>query len=299
MAYETIAVEVAAHVLTLTLDRPDALNAVNPAMVAEILDAIARANADDDVRAIIVTGSGRAFCAGADISGGSSAFDFDSRPDKAALGSPVRADGFIDYAHPAVRDNGGRIALALFGCLKPVIGAINGAAVGLGATMLLPMDIRLAAEGARFSFPFARRGLVQEACSSWFLPRIVGISTAMEWCLTGRMFSASEAQERGLVRSLHSEADLLAQARHLAREIAENAAPVSVAMTRQLLWNGLATSTPLESHALESRSIYVRGRARDLKEGILAFKEKRQPMFEQTVSADLPAFFPLEPLSSS
>lgn len=292
MHYGTIRYEAADHVLTITLARPDKMNAFDPAMLAEFLDALDRADRDDVVRVIIVTGAGRAFSAGADITKGADTFDFQSRPDKASLGSPIRPDGLVDYSHPAVQDIGGRIALRIFDALKPIIAAINGPAVGLGATLLLPMDIRLASEDAKFSFPFVRRGLVQESCASWFLPRIVGISTALEWCMTGRSFSASEALARGLVRSIHPQDDLLPAAQSLAREIADNAAPVSIALSRQLLWKSLAAAGPGEAHRIESRAIYVRGRSKDLKEGISSYLEKRPPDFKETVSNGMPDFYP-------
>jgi enoyl-CoA hydratase/carnithine racemase len=292
MDYRTIRYEVADRVLTMTLARPDKMNAFDPVMMAEFLDAFDQADRDDAVRAIIVTGAGRAFSSGADISKGADTFDFQSRPDKAALGSPKRPDGSVDYAHPAVQDIGGRIALRILESLKPVIAAVNGPAIGMGATLLLPMDIRLASVDAKFSFPFVRRGLVQESCASWFLPRIVGIGTALEWCMTGRTFSASEALARGLVRSIHPQDDLLPAAWSLAREIAENAAPVSVALSRQLLWKSLATAGPEEAHRIESRSIYVRGQSEDLKEGIESFREKRPPDFKEAVSNGMPDFYP-------
>lgn len=292
MDHQTIRYEISGNVATITLDRPDRLNAFNPLMIEELLDALSRADGDDEVRAIVVTGSGRAFSAGADISGGGGAFDFDTRPDKAALGSPRRDDGTVDYAHPAVQDNGGRMALRIYESLKPVIAAVNGPAIGLGATLLLPMDIRLASEDARFAFPFVRRGLVQESCASWFLPRIVGISTALEWCMTGRMLGAGEAHAHGLVRSLHKSGDLLPAALDLAHEIADNAAPVAVALARKLMWTGLAAERPSELHRIESRSIYVLGRSPDLTEGVAAFHEKRPPRFAQKVSRDMPDFYP-------
>jgi len=300
MSYEAIRYEISENILTVTLNRPDKLNTFTPVMMSEILDALDRADRDDDVRVVIFTGSGRAFSAGADISRGADTFDFTSRPDKAAMGSPVRADGSVDYSHQAVRDIGGVITLRMYESLKPIIGAVNGPAVGIGATVLLSMDIRMASEDARFGFPFVRRGIVQESCASWFLPRLVGISRAMEWCATGRLFSAAEALEHKLVRSVHPADRLLEDARELAREIAENAAPVSVALARQLMWKGLAAETPWETHNMESRAIYVRGRSPDLKEGITAFKEKRRPNFEQKVSTDMPDFYPwrkVEPYS--
>lgn len=270
MAYQSILYAVEDNILTLTLHRPEKLNAFDLVMMEELIDAFDRADQDDAVRAIIVTGSGRGFCAGSDLSAGAATFDFDSRADKAALGSPVRADGSIDYSHAAVRDNGGRLSLRIYRCLKPVIGAINGAAVGVGMTMTLPMDFRLASDAARFGLPFARRGIVPEAASSWFLPRIVGISRAMEWCATGRLFGAQEALEHRLLRSIHSPDDLMPAARALAREISDNCAPVSIALTRQMLWRGLAATDPMDAHRIESRGVYARGRTGDAREGISA-----------------------------
>ncbi len=293
MSYETLDYAVADHVLTITLNRPDKLNAFTGPMMMELIDAFDRADADDDVRAIIVTGAGRAFCAGADLSQGGKTFDFAARPDRPAYKeSPVRADGSIDWAHPSVRDGGGRVVLRIFVCLKPVIAAVNGAAVGVGATMLLPMDIRLASTDARFGFVFNRRGITPEACSSWFLPRVVGISQALEWAFSGRVFPAQEALVGRLVRSLHEPAALLDAARTLAREIAENAAPVSIALTRQMYWRMLGADHPMEAHKIDSRSIYARGAMTDAKEGVTAFLEKRPARFTNTVSRDMPAFFP-------
>lgn len=293
MTYETLLYEVSEHILTLTLNRPDRLNAFTGKMMEELIAAFDQADADNDVRAIIVTGAGRAFCAGADLSQGAKTFDFaarSDRPDK--QGTPQRPDGSIDYSHESVRDGGGRVSLRIFECLKPVIAAINGPAVGVGATMLLPMDIRLASTEARFGFVFARRGITPEACSSWFLPRAVGISQALEWTFTGRVFPAQEALDGGLVRKVVTPDALMPTARALAREIADNAAPVSVALSRQMMWRMLGADHPMEAHKVDSRAIYARGRAADAKEGINAFLEKRAPAFTDTVSRDLPDFVP-------
>jgi enoyl-CoA hydratase/carnithine racemase len=293
MSYATIDYAVAENVLTITLNRPEKLNAFTLQMMQELIDAFDRADADDAVRAIIVTGAGRAFCAGADLSSGAKTFDFAARPDRAAhKSSPMRADGSIDWSHPSVRDGGGRLTLRIFECLKPVIAAVNGPAVGIGATMQLPMDVRLAADDARFGFVFARRGITPEACSSWFLPRIVGISQALEWTLTGRVFPAQEALAGGLVRSLHKRDELLSAARRLAREIADNTAPVSIALTRQMFWRMLGADHPMEAHKVDSRSIYARGAAADAKEGVTSFLEKRPARFTNTVSRDMPSYFP-------
>ncbi|WP_199554472.1 crotonase/enoyl-CoA hydratase family protein [Sandaracinobacteroides hominis] len=292
---ETI-LEIADGVATLTLNRPDKLNAFTGRMMHEIISAFDETDARDDVRAVIVTGAGRAFCAGADLSAGAKTFDYDARAEDAAgdrlTSSPVRADGSIDYAHEAVRDGGGRCTLRIFESLKPVIGAINGPAVGIGVTMQLPMDIRIASTNARFGFVFARRGIVPEACSSWFLPRLVGISRAMEWCSTGRVFGADEAFEGGLVRSVAPPEELLPAALALAREIADNTAPVSVALTRQMLWRMLGADHPMEAHKIDSRAIYARGRQADAKEGVTSFLEKRPAAYPDNVSDNMPDFYP-------
>ncbi len=288
--------EVADGVALLTLHRPEKLNAFTGTMMHEIIDAFDETDARDDVKAVIVTGAGRAFCAGADLSAGASTFDYATRTDApgtcAGQSSPVRADGTVDYAHEAVRDRGGRVTLRIFESLKPVIGAINGPAVGVGVTMQLPMDIRLASTDAKFGFVFARRGIVPEACSSWFLPRLVGISRAMEWCATGRLFGAEEALEGGLVRRLLPPEALLPAAYALAREIADNSAPVSVALTRQMLWRMLGADHPMEAHRLDSRAIYTRGRQSDAREGVLSFLEKRPAVYPDTVSRNMPDFYP-------
>jgi len=293
MAYETIKYEVADNILTLTLHRPDKLNAFTGQMMSELIDAFDRSDADDDVRAVIVTGEGRAFCAGADLSAGAKTFDYaarEDRPEKA--NTPIMANGEIDWSHESVRDGGGRVTLRIFDALKPVIGAINGPAVGIGVTMQLPMDIRLASENAKFGFVFARRGIVPEACSSYFLPRVVGISQALEWTYSGRVFGAEEALKGGLVRSIHKPDDLLPAARELAREIVDNTAQVSVALTRQMLWRMLGADHPMEAHKIESRAIYARGASADAKEGVMSFLEKRAASYPCKVSKDMPSFYP-------
>jgi len=293
MQYETLLYDVSEHILTLTLNRPDRLNAFTGTMMEELIAAFDRADADDEVRAIIVTGAGRGFCAGADLSQGAKTFDFAARADRPdKQGTPLRPDGGIDYSHESVRDGGGRVSLRIFESMKPVIAAINGPAVGVGATMLLPMDIRIASSDARFGFVFARRGITPEACSSWFLPRAVGISQALEWTMTGRVFSAQEALEGGLVRKVVAPDALLETARALAREIAENSAPVSVALARQMMWRMLGADHPMEAHKVDSRAIYARGRSADAKEGINSFLEKRPPAFSESVSKDMPDFVP-------
>jgi enoyl-CoA hydratase/carnithine racemase len=288
MAYETITYEVAEHILTLTLNHPDKLNAFNATMQQELIDAFDKADADDNVRVIIVTGAGRAFCAGADLSSGANTFDRDARR------GPVRRlpDGKVDYSDPQARDGGGQVTLRIFKCLKPVIAAVNGAAVGIGVTMQLAMDIRIASEAARFGFVFSQRGIVPEAASSWFLPRIVGISQALEWCFTGRVFPAEEALAGRLVSKVVPADELMPQARLLAREIASKTAPVSIALIRQMMWRMLGADDPMEAHKVDSRGIYSRGRSEDVKEGVTAFLEKRPAIFKNSVSADMPDYFP-------
>jgi len=279
MSYNTIIYEVEDGILTLTLNRPDALNAFTGEMMNEMIDAFDRADADDDVRAIIVTGAGRAFCAGADLSAGGATFDSSARDDRSDEGD----------AH---RDGGGLLTLRIYELKKPIIAAVNGPAVGVGVTMQCAMDIRLAADNAKFGFVFARRGIVPEACSSYFLPRIVGISRALEWCYSGRVFPAQEALEGGLVRSLHKPDELMDAARGLAREIADNTSAVSVALVRQMLWRMLGADHPMEAHKVDSRGIYHTGKGPDAREGVEAFLEKRPAQFPGKVSADLPPFVP-------
>ena len=275
MPFEEIRYEVADHVLTITLNRPDKLNAFTATMCRELIAAFDAADADDEVRAVVVTGAGRGFCAGADLSGGGGTFDWRER----------EREGDVP------RDGGGLVSLRIFDCTKPVIAAINGPAVGVGATMTLPMDVRLASEDARIGFVFARRGIVPEACSSWFLPRVVGISQAMEWVTTGRVFGAEEALAGGLVRSLHPPDALLEAAYALAREIADHTAPVSIALSRRLLWRMLGAAHPMEAHRADSRAIFARGQSADAVEGVTSFLEKRPPQFPDRVSAGLPDVF--------
>jgi enoyl-CoA hydratase/carnithine racemase len=276
MPFEQILYEVSDHVLTITLNRPDRLNAFTETMGRELIEAFDDADADDEVRAILVTGAGRGFCAGADLEAGGSTFDWRERP----------ADGEVP------RDGGGQVALRIFDSTKPVIAAINGPAVGVGITMTLPMDVRLAADGAKIGFVFSRRGIVPEACSSWFLPRLVGISQAMEWVSTGRIFLAEEALAGGLVRSVHRGDELLVAAGALASEIAENAAPVSVALARRLMWTMLGAEHPMAAHRADSRAMYSRGQSDDAREGVTSFLEKRPADFSDRVSDGLPEIFP-------
>ena len=275
MDFEQITTELDERVLTIALNRPERLNAWTATMGRELIAAFDFADAEDEVRAIIVTGAGRGFCAGADLAGGGDTFDYRKR----------------EFEGPP-RDNGGQFTLRIFESTKPVIAAINGPAVGVGATMTLPMDVRLAADDARMGFVFARRGIIPEACSSWFLPRVVGISRAMEWVATGRVFSAQEGLEGGLLRSLHPGAELLDAARGLAREIAENTAPVSVALARQLMWRMLGAEHPMLAHRADSRGMVARGQSADAVEGVTAFLEKRPARFPDRVSDGLPEVMP-------
>jgi len=293
MAFEQIIYSVADGIATITLNRPEKLNAFTGRMMHEMVEAFDRADADDAVKAIIVTGAGRAFCAGADLSEGAKTFDYEARDGGAsAKSSPTRADGSTDYSHEAVRDSGGLLTLRIFESRKPVIGAINGPAVGIGVTMQLAMDVRIASDAAKFGFVFARRGIVPEAASSWFLPRIVGIAQALEWCMSGRVFGAAEALAGRLVSRVVAPDQLLAEATALAREIADNNAPVSVAMTRQMLWRMLGADHPIEAHKIDSRAIWARGRQADAREGVVSFLEKRPANYPDKVSENMPDFFP-------
>ncbi len=279
--FTQITLKKADGIATITLDRPEKMNAFTRTMMAEIIAAMDDVDADDDIRAVIFTGAGeRAFCAGADLTpeGGGHVFS-----------DPTQVD---DLSDPRVRDGGGQVTLRLFESTKPLICACNGVAVGIGATMQLAMDIRLASDNARFGFVFARRGIIPEAASSWFLPRIVGISKALEWCYSGRVFDAEEAREGGLVRSVHPQAELMAQARKIALEIAQNTAPVSVAMTRAMMWRLMNADHPMEAHRIDSRAIYRLSRSADAKEGIASFLEKRPPEYPGKVSTDMPDFYP-------
>ncbi|MEY3054285.1 MAG: crotonase/enoyl-CoA hydratase family protein [Ilumatobacteraceae bacterium] len=278
MDFQEILYSVDGPVATITLNRPDKMNAFTNRMLKEMIAAFDASDADDDVRAVIVTGAGRAFCAGADLSGGGETF--------AKGGSDVAAKSGV------VRDGGGLVALRIFESKKPVIGAINGAAVGVGVTMTLPMDIRLASDGAKFGFVFAKRGIVPEAASSWFLPRLVGISQAAEWCYTGRIIGAEEALRGRLVRSVHAGDELMNVAREIALEIANGTAPVSVALTRQMLWRMLGADHPMEAHRVDSRAINSRGASADASEGVMSFLEKRPADFPVKVSDGLPDVFP-------
>ncbi|MCC4307541.1 crotonase/enoyl-CoA hydratase family protein [Alcanivorax marinus] len=278
-AFNTLELTVDDGIATLFLNRPEKMNAFNREMKDELLAAFDFTDQHDEVRAVIVTGKGRAFCAGADLSSGGDTFDYKKRGGEGA--NP-------DDAH---RDGGGQVAMRIYRSLKPVIGAVNGAAVGVGITMQLPMDVRMASEDAKFGFVFSRRGIVNEAASSWFLSRVVGISSALEWCFTGRVFSAAEAKERGLVRSLHKADELYPAAVALAKEMVEQSAPVSVAVIRQMIWRMAGAEHPMEAHKLDSKAMKSRGGSEDVKEGVMSFLEKRPAVFPDKVSRDLPDFF--------
>jgi len=276
-AFRELGWELDEGVLTLTLSRPQRLNAVTHTMIGELVEAFDRADADDGVRVVIVTGAGRAFCAGADLSAGPGTFDRAAR--RGGEGEPHR-------------DGGGLVTLRIFELLKPVIAAINGPAVGFGVTLTLPMDVRLASTQARLGFVFTRRGVVPEACSTWFLPRLVGMARAAEWMITGRLFSAEEALAGGLVSRVLPPEALLPAARELALEIARHTSAVSVALARQMLWSLLGADHPMAAHRLDSRCMEYTGRSADAREGVAAFLEKRPPRFTLRPSADMPPFYP-------
>jgi enoyl-CoA hydratase/carnithine racemase len=274
MNFETILYDVQDGILTITLNRPERLNAFNNAMRDEVIAALDAADADDEVKAIIFTGAGRAFCAGADLGGGGDTFNYKPK----------------DPGVP--RDGGGLLTLRIFECLKPVISACNGAAVGIGATMQCAMDIRLASENAKYGFVFSKRGIVPEAASSWFLPRVVGISTALEWTFSGRVFPADEARNRGFVRTVYPADELMPAARELAKEFCNETSAVSVAMARQMMWKMLGADHPMEAHQIDSRGVYFTGKSEDAQEGIKSFLEKRPASYPGKVSSDMPEFFP-------
>jgi len=286
MKLETMLTELDAGIFTITLNRPEKLNAFNSQMARDWLTVLDEADTNDAVRVVIVTGAGRGFCAGADLSGGADTFAGGSKEEagdqQGQESEPTRAP----------RDTGGLVTLRMYRCTKPLIAAVNGAAVGIGVTCTLPMDIRLASEKARFGFVFARRGIVPEAASSWFLPRLVGIAQAMEWVATGRVFDAAEALKGGLVSEVLAEEDLLPRARELAREIIDNTSAVSVALCRQMLWQMLGASHPMEAHRIDSAGVAYMGASADGREGVMSFLEKRPAQFPMKPSQDMPDFYP-------
>lgn len=282
--FTTLKLDVKDGVAVITFIRPDKLNTFNAAMMNDMIAAFDATDANDSIRAVIVTGEGRAFCAGADLGKGGDTFDIAKRDTSEEI-----------IVNDIRRDGGGRVTLRIFRSLKPVIAAVNGAAVGIGATMQLPMDFRLASTSARFGFVFARRGITPEACSSWFLPRLVGMPTALEWVYSGRVFDAAEAKEKSLVQSLHAPEDLLPAAIELAHKVTDTSAPVSIALSRQMLWRMMGAGHPMDAHRVDSRGIQSRGASADVREGVTAFLEKREAHYPDKVSSDLPDFFGPEP----
>ena len=280
MSFQTLLYSVDERILTITLNRPERMNACTVQMYEELIAAFDQADADDEVKAIIVTGAGKVFCAGADLERGTDTWS--GRSDFTDLSNQQRYVG----------NGGGRIARRIFDCDKPVIAAVNGAAVGVGITMTLPMDIRLCVEGAKIGFVFAARGIVPEACSSWFLPRIVGISKALEWSYAAKIIRAEEAREAGLFRSLHSADELMPAARALAQEFVQNSSSVSMAVTRHMLWRMLGAPHPIDAHEIDTAAMHALGQSQDAKEGISAFLEKRRPNFRDRLTEHLPKFFP-------
>lgn len=279
MAFSTIKYEKDGAILTITLNRPDRMNAFTEEMAHELVEAIDMADADNNIRAIILTGEGKAFCAGADLGKGGDTFS-----------APESETGSPEWA--AIRDIGGVVTLRFFNCTKPMIGAINGAAVGIGATMVLPLDIRLAADNAKMGYVFCSRGIVPDGASSWFLPQIVGLPKTLEWVLTGRVFPIEDALKAGLVSAVHPKDELLAAARKIAQEIVGNVSAVSASIARQMIWRMASKSHPMEAHEHETRGLYWTGKGKDVKEGVMAFLEKRPAQYKATVPADLPPGYP-------
>ena len=289
--FETLRYEIEDQVLLLTMNRPERLNAFNSQMQREFLEALDHADTDDEIRAVIVTGEGRGFCAGADLSKGAETFDYDNQAEEAKA-DRASNEGRQEGSNAWLRDGGGLLSLRIYEFNKPIIAAINGPAVGVGVTMTLPMDIRIASTQARIGFVFSRRGIVPEACSSYFLPRVVGISKALEWAYSGKVFDADEALKGGLIRSVHEPEDLLPTARAIASEIAENTSAISVTMIRHMMWRMLGADHPMEAHKVDSRGIFHLGRGADAREGVASFLEKRPADFTMKTSEDLPECFP-------
>lgn len=288
-AYETLDYSVTDGILTLTLDRPEAMNSFTVTMANELEAAFIRASSDDDVRAIVVTGRGKAFCAGMDLSREGNVFGLDETLQPTMADLVERGDD--PEILEGVRDTGGRVSLAIYACTKPVIAAINGAAVGIGATMTLPMDFRIASERARIGFVFGKLGIVPEACSTWFLPRVVGLGKALELVYSAEILDAQQAMDAGLVREVVPEADLLPTAYALARRFVENKSPVATALMRQMLYRNSAARDPLEAHQVESLAMFYASIG-DGKEGVAAFLQKRPAEFTSRTSTDMPPFHP-------
>ena len=289
--FETLRYEIEDQVLLLTMNRPERLNAFNSQMQREFLEALDHADTDDEIRVVVVTGEGRGFCAGADLSKGAETFDYDNQAEEAKA-DRASNEGRQEGSNAWLRDGGGLLSLRIYEFNKPIIAAINGPAVGVGVTMTLPMDIRIASTQARIGFVFSRRGIVPEACSSYFLPRVVGVSKALEWAYSGKVFDADEALRGGLIRSVHEPEDLLPTARAIASEIAENTSAISVTMIRHMMWRMLGADHPMEAHKVDSRGIFHLGRGADAREGVVSFLEKRPADFTMKISEDLPEFFP-------
>ena len=289
--FETLRYEIEDQVLLLTMNRPERLNAFNSQMQREFLEALDHADTDDEIRVVIVTGEGRGFCAGADLSKGAETFDYDNQAEEAKA-DRASNEGRQERSNARLSDGGALHSLRIYEFNKPIIAAINGPAVGVGVTLTLPMDIRIASTQARIGFVFSRRGIVPEACSSYFLPRVVGVSKALEWAYSGKVFDADEALRGGLVRSVHEPEDLLPTARAIASEIAENTSAISVTMIRHMMWRMLGADHPMEAHKVDSRGIFHLGRGADAREGVVSFLEKRPADFTMKISEDLPEFFP-------
>lgn len=287
--YDTIDYQLDQGILTIALNRPDQLNAFTVQMSEELIDAFGRASRDDDVRVVVVTGRGRAFCAGMDLSVGGNVFGLDETQQPTLQDMDDRLDD--PAILKGVRDTGGRVNLAVYECNKPVIVAINGVAVGFGATFLLSADIRLASEKAKIGFVFGKIGIVPEACSTWFLPRLVGLSQALEWSYSGEIFDAAEALRAGLVKAVYPPEQLLDEAYALARKLSERRSPVGIALTRQMMYRNAALPHPLEAHKIESLAVFYTSQG-DGKEGVQAFLDKRDPDFAARVSSDMPPFYP-------
>jgi enoyl-CoA hydratase/carnithine racemase len=282
MDFETLRYDVDDRILTITLNRPDRMNAFTGRMGDELISAFDRADADDDIKVVVVTGAGKAFCAGADLQRGSETW---GKHSEYLARQDAQAERYLG-------DGGGRVTRRIFDFNKPVIAAINGAAVGVGITMTLAMDVRLCVPGAKLGFVFAGRGILPEACSAWFLPRLVGISKALEWCYSARVFKSEEGLQAGLIRSLHDPDALLPAARALAQEFIDNASAVSIAMVRQMMWRMLGAPNPMDAHEIDTAGIAALGKSNDAREGIAAFLEKRKPNFTDRVTKDMPSFYP-------
>ena len=277
MNKETLKTEKIDKSLLITFTRPDEMNTFSGKMMVEIMETLDEAESDDSVRSVIFTGSGRAYCAGADLSQGEKTFDWSKRDSK---------------VNGVAIDTGGMLTLKLYDFKKPIIAAINGSAVGVGVTMTLPMDVRIASDNAKFGFVFAKRGIVPEACSSWFLPRIVGVSQSLEWMMSGEVFSAEEALKGKLIREVTSQENLVPRALEIAQKFSDKTSAVSVSLTRQMVWKMLGEKHPMSAHKIDSRGVYYLGRSNDVAEGISSFLEKRDPEFSDTVSKNMPEYYP-------